>query len=74
MAQVPDRVGARRTPHVVGAILAAAAVGGSLLTAGIGLGMQAAGVGVLPWFLLAGAGVLLLLNLATDRLARRSPP
>jgi MFS family permease len=69
MAQVPDRVGERRTPHVVGAIMAAAAVGGSLLTAGIGLGLQVAGVGALPWFLLAGAAVLLVLNLTTDRLA-----
>ena len=74
MAQVPDRMGERRTPHVVGAILAASAVGGSLLTAGIGLGMQAIGVGALPWFLLAGAAVLLLLNLATDRLAARRQP
>jgi fucose permease len=73
MAQVPERVGARRTPHVVGGIMAASAVGGSLLTAGIGVGMQTAGVGALPWFLLAGAAVLLLLNVATDRLAARSP-
>jgi fucose permease len=71
MAQVPDRVGERRTPHVVGAILAASAIGGSLLPAGIGVGMQVAGVGALPWFLLAGAAVLLLLNVATDRLAAR---
>jgi Na+/melibiose symporter-like transporter len=71
MAQVPDRVGEGRTPHVVGAIMAASAVGGSLLTAGMGLGMQAAGVEALPWFLLAGASVLLALNLVTDRLAGR---
>jgi fucose permease len=74
MAQIPDRVGERRTPHVVGGIMAASGLGASLLTAGIGLGMQAAGVGALPWFLLAGAAVLLLLNLATDRLAGRASP
>jgi MFS family permease len=73
MAQVPDRVGDRRTPHVIGAIMATSVGGGSLLIAGIGLGMQAAGVGVLPWFLLGGAAVLLLLNLATDRLSGRPP-
>ena len=71
MAQVPDRVGERRTPHVVGAIMAASAVGGSLLIAGIGLGLQAVGVGALPWFLLAGAALLLVLNVSTDRLASR---
>lgn len=74
MAQIPDRVGERRTPHVVGTIMASSAAGASLLIAGIGLGMQAIGVGALPWFLLAGAVVLLLLNLATDRLAKRLAP
>jgi fucose permease len=74
MAQVPDRVGDRRTPHVIGAIMATAVGGGSLLIAGIGLGMQVAGVGALPWFLLAGAILLLLLNVATDRLAPRPAP
>lgn len=74
MAQVPDRVGDRRTPHVVGAIMATSVGGVSLLIAGIAFGMQAAGVGVLPWFLLGGAAVRLLLNLATDRLASRPAP
>jgi fucose permease len=73
MSLVPVRVGADRTPHVVGAILAASAVGGSLIPAGMGLAMQAAGVGVLPWLLLAGAIVLLVVNSATDHLAASQP-
>lgn len=71
MSLVPERVGAERTPHVVGFILLASSLGGLCISASIGLGMQAAGVASLPWFLLAGAVVLLGLNVATEVLGRK---
>lgn len=74
MSLVPERVGAERTPHVVGFILLASSLGGLSISAGIGLGMQAAGVASLPWFLLAGAVVLLGLNVATEVLGRHASP
>jgi len=68
MALTPARFGERRTPYLVGTMLASANLGAALLPAGMGLGMQTLGVGALPTFLLAGAGVLLVLNLLTARL------
>ena len=69
MSLTPGRFGERRTPYVVGYILASSNAGAALPPAGMGLGMQALGLAALPAFLLAGAGVLLVLNLLTARLA-----
>jgi fucose permease len=73
MSVTPSRFGERRTPYVVGYVLASSNLGASLLPAGMGLGMQALGVAALPAFILAGAGVLLVLNVVTARVAGALP-
>jgi fucose permease len=73
MSLTPARVGVRRTPYVVGYVMGSANVGASLVVAGMGLGMQALGVAALPAFVLAGACLLLVLNVVTARLAGARP-
>lgn len=69
MSLTSTRVGPRRTPYVVGYVMGSANVGAALVVAGMGLGMQALGVGALPAFILAGTGLLLVLNVVTERAA-----
>jgi fucose permease len=74
MSLTPARVGVDRTPYVVGYVMGSANVGASLVVAGMGLGMQALGVAALPEFVLAGAVLVLVLNVMTARLAAAPAP